>query len=141
MDWLALRKKSADHDNPSVLIVDDDEGVREFLTRALNGFGYTTMVASDAETAFVLLSKRPHVVLLDVHLPGASGLWFADKVRDRSPTTAIILATGDASVPPTESLRPQIVAYLLKPFSKESLRETVDAGVQWSEGERRKSRP
>lgn len=136
MDWLALRKKSADENRPAVLILDDEEGVRVFLTRALTELGYNTLVAADAEAAFVLLANRPHVLLLDVHLPGASGLRFADKVREFSPTTSIILATGDVGVPPTESLRPQVVAYLVKPFSKASLADAVEAGVKWSEEQR-----
>jgi len=74
---------------------------------------------------------------VDVHLPGANGLWLADQIRESSPVTAIILATGDQRVPPAESLRPHVLAYLVKPISKQSLIEVVEAGVQWSAGQRR----
>ena len=139
MDWLTLRiKRAGPRDGPSVLVVEDEQSMRDFLKRTLTTLGYNLLVAPDSESALRLLSEQPQVALLDVHLPGASGLWLADQIRDLSPTTAIILVTGDSRVAPTESLRPQVVGYILKPFAIEKLRETVAAGVLWSEGRRRK---
>ena len=135
MDPRTLRSKR--RQVPVVLIVDDEESVREFLERALATFGYEALSAPDAESALEhLLSHEPHVAILDVHLPGASGLWLADRVRESSPTTAIILATGDPQVPPTESLRPHVIAYLVKPFAADKLRDAIDEGVRWSESRR-----
>src|SRR5436190_18492267 len=92
MDWTALSKPRGQ--SPWVLIVEDEENVQGVIVRAMSGFGYQILIAADAEAAMPLLPKQPHVALLDVHLPGASGLWLADEVRRLSPTTAIILVTG-----------------------------------------------
>ena len=59
----------------SVLIVDDESGIRELLTRWLSAEGYELREAPDAETAVVELLKRPaDVVMCDVEMPGLGGL-------------------------------------------------------------------
>jgi DNA-binding NtrC family response regulator len=136
MNWLSLQTKKA-ADLPAVLIVEDDEGMRDVLTRGVSMFGYKPLIADDAETALGLLSNQPLVAIVDVHLPGANGLWLGDQIRAASPTTAIIFATGNRRLPATETLRPHVVAYLVKPFSMQKLREAVERGIEWSEGRRR----
>jgi DNA-binding NtrC family response regulator len=119
---------------PSVLIVDDDPRVRELLRRWLEPSGYALRFAENAHAAVAALSEeRAEVIVCDVHMPGPNGLWLADRVRDIAPTTAIVLATGDSTVPPFESLRRAVVAYVLKPFQREQLVRAVSAGVEWSE--------
>lgn len=123
----------SENNNPAVLIVDDDPRVRELLRRWLEPSGYLLRFAPDAHTALTALShEQPAVVVCDVHMPGANGLWLADRIRAVAPTTAIVLATGDATVPPFESLRKAVVAYLLKPFQRERIVAAVAAGVAWS---------
>ena len=75
----------------------------------------------------------PSVAFCDVHLTGASGLWMADQIRELSPATAMVLATGDRQIPAAESFRPGIVSYLLKPFSRESVIAAASDGIRWSE--------
>jgi response regulator of citrate/malate metabolism len=65
-------------------------------------------------------------------MPGANGLWLADQIRDQHPTTAIVLATADADIPPTESLRSGIVAYLVKPFRRNQVTRAAEEGIRWS---------
>ena len=135
-DWLKLTVKRQSDASPVVLIVDDEAGVRELWERAVAALGYHTILAADAETAMRLLPQEPHVALVDVRLPGASGLWLADHIRIASPTTAIIFATGDTRIPATETLRPHVTAYLVKPFSPDTLQNAVEKGIQWSEAQR-----
>jgi response regulator NasT len=96
------------------------------------GFGYEVIAVPAALEALPLLTHDPHVVVCDVHLPGPNGLWLADQIRDTSPMTAIVLATGDADIPPLESLRPGVIAYLVKPFNLTQLQAAVEEGVRWS---------
>lgn len=118
---------------PAVLVVDDDASVRELLRRWLELEGYDVRVAADAMAAIAALeTEPPKVVVADVHLPGANGLWLAEQIRHGAPTTAIVLATGDATVPPFESLRRGIVAYVLKPFQRDQLVAAVAEGIRWS---------
>lgn len=80
----------------------------------------------------VLTVTQPTVAICDVHLPGPSGVWLADVIREKCPNTAIVLVSGDPFVPPRETLRPAVVAYILKPSSREELLAAVKAGVIWS---------
>jgi DNA-binding NtrC family response regulator len=125
----------------SVLIVDDEPDVRSALKIFLRPSGHAIVEASDAESALSLMAEgAPAVVLCDVHLrEGPNGLWLADRIRERHPTTAMILATGDASVPPVQSLRKGIIAYLIKPFRREDVLRAVEDGIVWSTTEEKKS--
>lgn len=118
---------------PSVLVVDDEPAIRQLLQRVLQSQGHEVRTAPDANTALSLIGDaQPAVVLCDVHMPGSNGLWLADRIRERYPTTAIVLATADQEVPPIESLRPGVVAYLVKPFRAERVIAAVADGVRWS---------
>jgi DNA-binding NtrC family response regulator len=117
----------------SVLIVDDDARIQELLRRWLKAADHTLRFAENADAALVALGEQhPAVIVCDIHMPGANGLWLADRVRGIAPTTAIVLATGDNTVPPFESLRQGVVAYVLKPFQREQVLDAVAAGVEWS---------
>lgn len=117
----------------TVLIVDDEAGIRGLLERFLVDTGHELRTAPDAESALQMMAHWvPDVVLCDIQMPGANGLWLADRIRESAPTTAIVLATAEADVPPHESLRHGIVAYVLKPFQREQVRRAVDEGIQWS---------
>ena len=117
-------------------MVEDDQSLRLLWMRAITRLGYDVIMAPDAESAVPLLANRPDVALCDVHLPGASGLWLADRIRDLSPTTAIVLITADDTIPPRESLRPGIVSYLVKPVTLDELDTAVHAAVRLSQQQR-----
>ncbi len=116
-----------------ILVVDDEPSVRALLRRFLEPAGYEIHEAENAESAVRLIEERsPAVAVCDVHMPGANGLWLADQIRVASPTTALILATGDDEVPAGESLRPGVVAYLVKPLDRALVLRAVEQGTQWS---------
>ena len=125
----------------SVLIVDDEPDVRSALKIFLRPTGHEVTEASDAESALSLMAAgAPAVVLCDVHLrEGPNGLWLADRIRERHPTTAMILATGDPTVPPVQSLRKGITAYILKPFKREDVVRAVEEALRWSEAEEKRN--
>jgi len=126
---------------PSVLIVDDEPDVRSALKIFLRPSGHEVTEASDAESALSMMADgAPAVVLCDVHLrDGPNGLWLADRIRERHPTTAMILATGDSTVPPVDSLRKGIIAYLIKPFRREDVIQAVEDGIRWSHAEEKRA--
>jgi len=130
-----------------VLIVDDDDKVRELLRRFLEPEGYEVMAAASAEEGVQLIEAAPpSVAFCDVHMTGANGLWLADQIRSLSPATAMVLATGDDRVPTSESLRAGIVSYLIKPLRRDRVVTAAADGVRWSEdaiarGAQRRPRP
>jgi putative nucleotidyltransferase with HDIG domain len=124
---------SVDPSAHSVLVVDDENAVRELMTRWLQSGGYHVATAASAEDAIGLMDQAPTAVALcDIRLPGRNGLWLADRIRHGYPETAVIMATGVHDVAPAvESLRQGVVDYLTKPFGRDRLREAVWRGMEW----------
>ena len=118
----------------SVLVVDDEPAVRQFLKRWLESGGHQTAEAADADAALALaVNQEPDVVLCDVRMSGHDGLWLVDQLRRRLPRVAIVLATGLDSVPPAVSLQSGVVAYLVKPFERARVLEAVGDAAKWRE--------
>jgi two-component system, NtrC family, response regulator GlrR len=116
----------------SVLIVDDEARIREFLGRWLGPAGYDTREAPDAETALSLLADgATSVVLCDVDMPGHGGLWLVDRVRESFPAVAIVLATANDTVPPAVSMQRGVVEYIVKPFEREPVLAAVARALEW----------
>jgi response regulator RpfG family c-di-GMP phosphodiesterase len=117
----------------SVLVVDDEPGVRELLSRWLVQGGYEVSSACDAVEAISLMDRSPSAVALcDIRMPGHDGLWLADRIRRGYPDTAVIMATGIQDVgPAVESLRCGVVDYLTKPLDRFRVREAVCRGMQY----------
>jgi S1-C subfamily serine protease len=115
-----------------ILVVDDEVGFRTLLLRLLEPAGYEVRTATNAHEALRRIEEDPPAVLIsDIHMPGPDGLWLASQVRARSPHTAMVLATSDATVPPTESMRRGIIAYILKPLQREAVLKSVAAAFRW----------
>ena len=117
----------------TVLIVDDETGVRDLMTRWLETGGYVVVTASSAEDAMRRLDDTPPAVALcDIRMPGRDGLWLAERIRERCPETAVIMATGVTDVAPAvESLRQGVIDYLTKPFGRDRLHDAVVRGLEW----------
>jgi response regulator RpfG family c-di-GMP phosphodiesterase len=118
---------------PSVLIVDDENGVRDLLARWLESGGYSVMTAGSAEEALGRLEvSPPAVALCDIRMPGRDGLWLAERIRQSYPETAVIMATGVQEVgPAVKTLRQGVIDYLTKPFGRDRLQEAVTRGLEW----------
>lgn len=126
----------------SVLIVDDEKPVRDVLKRMAESGGHAVRTVGDAHDALhALRTDGAEVVLTDVHMVGPNGLWLADQIREQFPHSAVVLATGDQTIPPVESLRRGIVGYIVKPFKRSRVLEAIDEGVQWVASARHLQRP
>jgi two-component system alkaline phosphatase synthesis response regulator PhoP len=118
---------------PTVLVVDDDASIRELLRRILESAGYHVVTAHDAPSALEAMAAHgPQVAFLDVHMPGANGLWLADQIREQFPTAATVLATADRDLSPIENVRRGIIGYLVKPFLRDDVIRAVQDGVNWA---------
>lgn len=116
----------------SVLIVDDEDPIRELLRRWISQEGHDIREAPTAETALdEIVRAAPDVVMCDVEMPGHGGLWLAAQIVKRFPTTSIVLATALDTVPPATSMQPGVVEYLVKPFKRELVVAAVARGIQW----------
>jgi DNA-binding NtrC family response regulator len=110
----------------TVLVVDDDEGVRRLLARWVSAMGHTVKVASDAEAALTIMRGcEVDVALCDIRMPGNDGIWLLDQVRRFCPGIAVVLATGVSEMDPMITLRPGVAGYIVKPFNREEFEQVV----------------
>ena len=106
--------------------------MRDLLVRWLAPAGYDIREAPDADTALdLVIADPPNVVLCDVQMPGRDGLWLVERMRERLPDVAVVLATAVRTVPPVMSLREGVVEYLVKPFERERVLSAVRRAVEW----------
>src|SRR3954452_305326 len=86
-------------DRASILVVDDEEGVRSFLADALAGAGHAVAQAEDGERALAQIASRAfHVVLTDLRMPGMDGMALLRELRREHPETEIIVLTAHGSI-------------------------------------------
>ncbi len=111
-----------------LLIVDDEEASRYGMRRALTTFGYNVSEAGSAEEARALLKQlQPDLMLLDVNLPGMSGLEFLRELKSISadgPLVIIITAHGSERMA-VEAVKAGAYDYLSKPFELDDLRLVI----------------
>jgi DNA-binding NtrC family response regulator len=115
------------HAMPYVLVVDDEESIRKLLTRWLEGWGYESKQAGNAEDALALMSAEPAAIILcDVMMPVHDGIWLAEQVRTRWPQTAVVMASSAQDMETVMRMRKQgAVDYVTKPFGREMLRQAL----------------
>jgi CheY-like chemotaxis protein len=105
-----------------VMVVDDEESVRDTMRIALNSLGHSAETVSSAEDALAVFdSGRFDIVITDLFLPGMNGDQLARIVKREDGEKPVILLTA---YPPRE-IPPDVDSVLLKPFSLESLREIL----------------
>lgn len=100
-----------------ILVVDDERAIVRALHRALKAHGYSVLTASSGEEAVELVAKqRPDLVLLDLLLPGMSGLEVCRQVRAELNVPIIVLSVKDAESDKVEALDLGADDYVAKPF-------------------------
>jgi putative two-component system response regulator len=115
----------------SVLIVDDEPGVRNLMARWVSSLGLEARTANDADEALAMLQAQHYdVAVIDIMMPGHDGLWLANQLHRAHPHTAVVLASGYADLlEPPEST--PIADVLLKPLDRSRFTLAVDRGRQW----------
>lgn len=101
----------------SLLLVDDDQTFRQVLARALQRRGFAVTTARDAASAFKLAAENsPEYALIDLNMPGESGLSLIAKLKALDEHTRIVVLTGYASVATAvEAIKLGATHYLAKP--------------------------
>ena len=118
---------------PMLLIVDDDDMVRETIQRMLFQLGYQTIAASSGEEALEIYesSQVPiGAVILDVTMPGLSGIQTFNRLKEIDSRVRVIIATGDPFSPAVAELEAQGVTYVIaKPFRAEELARAIQQAL------------
>jgi two-component system response regulator MprA len=115
--------------NAHILIVDDDNRVTSALRRTLAYEGYQISVAANGEAAlFIVRSRPPDLVILDLMLPGIDGLEVCRRIRSAGDGIAVLMLTArDAVADRVAGLETGADDYLVKPFASEELLARVKA--------------
>jgi FixJ family two-component response regulator len=117
---------------PVVHVVDDDKLVREGLSRLLRSEGYDVLIYASA-TAFMEQRSdlaEPTCVVLDVMMPGMTGLELQDELRNLQSKVPVIFVSGQGSIPITvRALQGGATTFLEKPLDPDDLLEAVKAAV------------
>ena len=117
---------------PNILVVDDEEYVRNFLFDALIAVPYKVKVASNADEAVALLEKESFdLILSDINMPGISGMGLLSLCIKQYSDIEIILITGDPELNSAiDSIKRGAFDYLSKPILPEKLYESVGAALK-----------
>jgi FixJ family two-component response regulator len=123
---------SAGMERPHVLIVDDDVSVREALQGLFESVGLdATCFASARELLDAGLPRRPGCLILDVRLPGSSGLDLQDRLAEMDDTPPIIFLTGHGDIAMTvKAMKAGAVDFLTKPVRDQTLLDAVAAAIE-----------
>lgn len=116
---------------PHVLLVDDEEALRASLSYALIREGYQVTTAEDGQTALKLFHKQvPDVIILDLMLPGISGMELCWRIRAFSNVPIVMLTAKDQDIDKVWGLEAGADDYVTKPFNTRELLARIKAVIR-----------
>jgi FixJ family two-component response regulator len=127
-----MSKQNTNEDRALVLIVDDDDEVRVSVRELVESVGLdTACFGSTQELMQSSIDERAGCLVLDVRLPGLSGLDFQQHLNSNGKAKPIIFLTGHADVPMTvEAMKAGAVDFLTKPFREQNLLDAIKTGIE-----------
>ncbi|KQS79878.1 MULTISPECIES: response regulator transcription factor [Methylobacterium] len=125
-------KPGADTASPLVVIVEDDEGVREGLQDLLHSVGLDTLAyGATRDLLAATLPDRPGCLILDVRLPGSSGLDLQAKLAAMGNRMPIIFMTGHGDIPMTvQAMKAGALDFLTKPFRDQDMLDAIAVAIE-----------
>jgi FixJ family two-component response regulator len=123
---------------PVVFVIDDDASLREALSSLLRSIGLQVKTyAAAAEFLQSKLPEAPSCLVLDVRLPGLSGLDFQAELAKANVRIPIIFMTGHGDIPMTvRAMKAGAVEFLTKPFREQDMLDAVQVGLERDRGRR-----
>lgn len=124
--------------NTKILVIDDDENIRNTLKTILEDEGYVVDLAATGSEAIEKTQKTAYnIALLDIRLPDIEGIELLKLMKDPTPRTRKIMVTGYPSMQNAiTALNKNADAYLIKPVNVEKLLTTIKDQLQLQEEER-----
>ena len=126
----------APHTSIRLLVVDDDRAIRTLISRIASTWEYEVEESPSAEDALARLDKKKYnIILSDIRMGGMDGIKFAEQVRERLPSIAVVIMTGNPT-PKTakQSQEMGAIYYMQKPIAMEELGETLKLAAAWNIG-------
>ncbi|NLC22505.1 MAG: response regulator transcription factor [Halomonadaceae bacterium] len=117
-----------------IAVVDDDEALRESLAWLLDSVGLTTLSFADGEAFLAASAESFDTVLLDVRMPGLSGLQVQQRMLERGDIAPVIFMTGHGDVPmAVAALKAGAFDFIEKPFNHQQLIDAVQQALSESQ--------
>jgi len=131
-----MNARTAAPARPSMLLVDDDDTFRQLLARVMEKRGFTVTTAHGVDSALrAAAAATPDYAVIDLNMPGPSGLVLVQKLSILSPGTRIVVLTGYGSIATAvEAIKLGATHYLAKPADADEIlaafhRDDGDAGL------------
>ena len=119
---------------PCIAVVDDDEALRESLAWLLDSVGLATLAFADGEAFLAASAESFDTVLLDVRMPGLSGLQVQQRMLERGDIAPVIFMTGHGDVPmAVTALKAGAFDFIEKPFNHQQLIDVVQQALSESQ--------
>src|SRR3712207_6195046 len=118
---------------PLVLVADDQPEITKLVAMSLEAEGFRVLTAQDGPTALAhLTDSNPDVLLLDIMMPGMTGIDVLREVRDHHPVPVILLSARSSAASVTEGLNLGADDYVTKPFHPSELGARIRAVMRRS---------
>lgn len=129
-----MERRGRAHVEELVLVVDDEQPVRDLVAAQLLFLGFKATATGDHELALQLVASptdAPSLIMLDIEMPGASGLELLRRIKKINEDTQVVMVSGLSDIATVrECLRAGAYDYLTKPFELEDLGNTVDRALE-----------
>ncbi|WP_129793908.1 response regulator transcription factor [Sphingosinicella sp. CPCC 101087] len=139
---IAQSAAADEHEHPIVLVVDDDVAVRRALIELMESVGLEAAgFASARELMEVNLPDRPGCLVLDVRMPGGSGLDLQQQLALQGFAKPVVFLTGHGDIPMSvQAMKGGAIDFLTKPVRDQTLLDAVMMGIERDTAQRRESR-
>ena len=135
ISFQSIRKETGVSDSAEtlhVLIVDDEQDIREGSERILTRMGFNVSKAASGQEALEIFQKiQPSIVLLDLKMPGMDGMEVLERLKKIDPTIIVIVITGYATVETAiQAMKQGAYDFIPKPFEPDQLRLIVNRAAE-----------
>lgn len=116
----------------TILVIDDDESMRDSCTQILTKDGFLAEIAKDGSSGLEKIKEtKPDLVLIDLKMPGINGLEVLEKIKEIDPNIIAVVITGYATVESAvEAMKKGAYDFLPKPFTPDELRIIIKRGLE-----------
>lgn len=123
-----MDRAGCDH---TILLVDDEEGIRNVLNITLGHAGFNVLLAPDGDKGLALFeSQRPDIVITDIKMPGIDGIELLRRIKQIRPETEVIMITGHGDMDlAVKSLQYEASDFITKPIDSQEIETAVAKAV------------
>ena len=119
-------------ENATILVIDDEEAIRDSCCQVLSRAGYGTRTAENGNIGLEKITEtKPDLVLVDLKMPGLSGMEVLEKIAEIDASIVCVVITGYATIESAvEAMKRNAYDFLSKPFTPDQLRIVVKRGLE-----------